>query len=118
MEKQAFEDILATFTGTMKYTDIQPLSHLKLTDGVSWLLGKSSLISDIATRITYDPKLVKESFLSIKVVVDDNATTTYLIDDGNDNVLFQSDKGNYDLPKNVQFTLFAQNDVLLLSSEY
>ena len=118
MNANEFNQIRDSFSGTECYYDLQPLSHLKLTDGAKWLLDQSSVISDIAGHITYTPKLFLEGFLAAKVVVASNGSSTYTIDDGDGNILFKSDTCHYDLPAGTEFMLFSTNNCLMLAGEY
>jgi len=110
------QSTLAQFTGTEQYYSLKPLSHLALTDGAKYLNDITPLVQDAAIVATHEPRVRKESFLSITINVNGQDVST-TIDDGNENIVYKQSYFGSDL-EDGQYKLYATGGVLMLASEY
>jgi len=88
------------------------------TDGAKYLMdnGYAWLVTDAISAIKIDPKLRNEEFLVIKLKLLKDGKAKMIIDDGNDNVLYEQIYEWTDAKKEVK--LYFQNNVIFLSGEY
>ena len=106
---------LDNFSGTKNYFD--GFLGTLATDGVKYISnnGYSWLITD-SIAVIKTKNLVKEEFLVIKLKVLDNQKAVMTIENGNGKVFYTQ---NYDYTTAKRdLTLYFQNNVIMLSSEY
>ena len=104
---------LKQFIGTERYFDVM---GIKVTDGVKYVMdnGYSWLVTDAVAVIM--TKLLKEPFLSIKLLLNADDSARMVITDGNDKTLYEQKYGWTDAKVNVE--MFCTNGVLMLTTEY
>ncbi|HCX20531.1 MAG TPA: hypothetical protein DHN29_01365 [Cytophagales bacterium] len=124
LKEAEIEQQLGHFTGTEKYWSYNLLGcGLKLTDGVHWLAEKAGcfwLLDIIVSTMTIE-KVRKEPFRSVKLTLSeakDDTSWKVVIDDGNENVLYEQEGELTDFPLSGGIQLYWIDDVVLLTSEY
>lgn len=103
---------LESYIGTTSYYKV---FGVLVTDGVKYIMenGYSWFVTDaISVIIT---KLRNHDFLVVKLEVK-NSTADLIISDGNNNILYKQHYKFTDAKRNL--TLYYQNGVLMLASEY
>ena len=121
-EKRALtHNDLSQFIGTTKY--YQNIFGLKYTDGVQYLAEHGEaywLIDAISSwqshsKISNDPMLQSIQFW--KLIVNDDSSAQLVCERDKDDVVISQDIAYTDFPLN-QITLYYQQGVLMLPSEY
>ena len=106
---------LGHFTGTEQYHNVMGTN---ITDGVAYIMnnGYSWFVTDAIISIRMTPRLKKEEFLVVKLIVKPDNEAVTEISDGNDNVLYTQKYGYTNAKQDV--TLYYITKVLLLTGEY
>lgn len=122
--KHSAEDIRAALreqTGTLHYWRILPFkSSPVITDGVKTMIDMCDaywLVTHIASY-QCEEKFRKEEFQVWKLVCKGDNTATLTCEDGNGHVLNKEEIFYTDFPLPEGITLYLDNCVLLLPSEY
>ncbi len=111
---------LAQFTGTQRYFQSNIFSKkITHTEGVQYLVenGAGWLVDAIVCHYITNPKVRKEEFLAIKLLVGKNQKGELWIEDGNDKLLARQKLEYTDFPE-PGIKLFMTDNVILLPSEY
>lgn len=109
------------FIGTESYHRLSP--WLVLTDGAKWLAESAECfwLFDIVSSIVPMMRKVKESFLHVKLTVQDDNSAVVLVDDGNGGALYKQNIEYTDFPLK-SFSFFVSDGgeyyVAMLKSEY
>jgi hypothetical protein len=108
---------IGQYYGTQEYHSLRPLSEVKATDGVAYIMknGYSFFVTDAIAVYETDKEVRKEEFLCIKLIVN-NGTADLIITDGNEKGLYKQHYGYTNTVRNL--TLYLTNGVILLSGEY
>jgi len=107
---------LEQFRGTEHY--YQAWLSTLATDGIKYIMdnGYSWFVTDAISVIKTTQKLKNEEFLVIKLKLLKDGGAKMVIDDGNDNILYEQKYEWTDAKREI--VLFFQNNVIFLSGEY
>jgi len=110
---------LEQFCGTQQY---HAVIGANVTDGVAYIMenGYSWLVTDALIVIKMKPRLKREGFLTIELVINKGEAhkdeATMRITDGDKFCLYEQHYGYTNARRNVN--LFFTNNVLMLAGEY
>jgi len=121
LTKQEVEEHLPYFTGTSQWYRVSKEPEILLTDGTKFLVESCGLfwfITDFVLMKLVDPKISKQGFLLFTLDVNlETKEAKITIDDGNGNILFESEIPFTDCPIE-KVRMYYSSGVLLLPSEY
>jgi len=110
---------LKQFYGTENYYKVIPFAPYVITDGVKYFVDKASaywLVTDIMCN-KQSKDLKDEDFIVIKTTKTDKGVVVNY-EDGNKNKLYKETYPYSKLPDDGEFTLWMENNVILLPSEH
>lgn len=109
---------LKQFYGTEHYYQTHPLIEVFMTDGVRYFADRAEahwLIGEIALNRYY--KLKQEDFIVVKTRNTSKGVVVQY-EDGNNNVLMTDQYSGSSLPEDGKYTLWVEQNVILLPSEH
>lgn len=120
LSKEEIESQLPSFTGTGQWYRVSP--RLVITDGIRFVLDNtggywlSAVVNSIQTLLSRTGKDISFQNYTLKRVPD-TKTFNLIVDDGNNNILYEKVLVSNSFPLD-SFKFYYMNNIMLLPSEY